>query len=267
MEIIACRIGQVMGVRIPPAYAGVSNKEQPGQAVYGALIEWFYPEDARYFEGALFLGEAIPGFDYKKGRQHNLQTILNLPTFAEKDDRGIFHQHMLEYWAAILTFDTVIGNVDRHQANWGFILPHPEQLSDGSHNLDVNTSPAFDNGTALAWGESEEKFANFDDKNYLMRYLTRPQKAKHHMSWSLDTLGENINFFDFMRRFVAEYSETKELILSKLQFTENDIRERIEPLAAIPRAADSGLTKNRLEFTLRLVMERTALLKDALDKP
>ena len=87
------------------------------------------------------------------------------------------------------------------------------------------------------------------------------------MSWSLDTLQENINFFDFMRRFVSEYPETKDSIMSKLQFTENDIRNRIEPLTAIPAAAESGLTEKRLEFTLRLVMERTALLRNALDDP
>src|SRR5271169_3937555 len=41
MEIIAYRIGQVMGVMVPPAFVGVSNQEKPGQPVYAALIEWF----------------------------------------------------------------------------------------------------------------------------------------------------------------------------------------------------------------------------------
>jgi len=266
MEIIAYRIGQVMGVAVPSAYVGVSNKEQTGKVTYGALIEWFYSKDAGYLEGAFLLGEFIPDFDYKTGKQHNLQTILNLPPFAERDDKGAFRQHMLNYWADVLAFDTVIGNLDRHPANWGFVLPHLEQLEDSSGTLDVNTSPAFDNGTALSWKQSEENFVKFDDKDYLNRYLTRPQKARHHMSWSLDTLDENINFFDFMRRFVSEYPETRALIMSKLQFTENDLRSCLEPLPAIPAAAESGLTRKRLEFTLRLVMERTALLKDALDK-
>ena len=267
MEIIAYRIGQIMGVPVPPAYVGVSNKEQPSQATYGALIEWFYSEDARYVEGALFLLNTISDFDYKTGRQHNLQTILDILPYFERIDKEKLRRSHVQYWAGVFTFDTVIGNVDRHPANWGLIFPHPEQLEDSSDNLDIVTSPAFDNGTALSWEQPEENFAKFNDRAYLLRYLTRPQKARHHMSWSLDTLDENINFFDFMRRFVSEYPETKELIMSKLQFTEDDIRNRIEPLAAIPAAAESGLTQKRLEFTLRLVMERTALLRDALEKP
>lgn len=265
MEIIAYRIGQVMGVPVPPAYVGVSNKEHPGQAIYGALIEWFYPEDARYVEGALFLNLLMPDFDYKTGKQHNLLMVLNpIPPMGNEDSE--FRQGVLKHWAVVLTFDTVIGNVDRHPANWGFIFPHLEQLTDHSIGLEVGLSPAFDNGTALSWGELERNFAKFDDKTYLRRYLTHPKKARHHMRWSLENQ-EDINFFDFMRRFVREYPETKELIVSKLQFTEDDIRNRIEPLAAIPRASESGLTENRIEFTLKMVMERTALLRDALKEP
>jgi hypothetical protein len=259
MEIIAYRIGQVMGVRVPHAYAGVSHTEQPGQPIYGALIEWFYPEDAKYVEGANLLGPFMPDFDYKTGKPHNLKSILSVLPHANRDDEDI-----RRFWANVLTFDTVIGNVDRHPANWGFTFTKPEQHPDGSLHLEFKVAPAFDNGTALSWEQSEENFAKFDDKNYLNRYLTRPQKARHHMSWSLDTLDENINFFDFMRRFVSEYPETKESIISKLQFTENDIRERIGPLADIPNAADSGLTENRIEFTLKMVMERTALLRETL---
>ena len=267
MEVIAYRIGKIMGVPVPPAYVGVSNKEQPGQATYGALIEWFYPENARHLAGAIFLGHRIPNFDYKTGRPHNLHAILSPLIFADGSDPDTIQRIHLEYWASVLTFDTVIGNVDRHPANWGYVYTPPERLPDGSGDEKLHASPAFDNGTALSWEQPEENFAKFDDAEHLRRYLTRPQKARHHMSWSIDTLDENINFFDFMQRFVSKYPETKDLIMSKLQFTEDDIRNRIGPLADIPHATDSGLTKNRIEFTLRLVMERTALLKDALDRP
>ena len=185
MEIMAYRIGQVMDVSVPPAYVGLSNREKPGQAVYGALIEWFYSQDERYVEGARLIGPYIQGFDYKTGWQHNLQTILIIPSFKNVPDPEENRSLLVAHWARILTLDTVIGNVDRHPENWGVV--GPEGLARGV--VQVRLSPAFDNGTALSYEQPEEYFSRFDDEEYALRYLRKPRRARHHMRWSLDEAG------------------------------------------------------------------------------
>lgn len=260
MEVIAYRIGQVMDIRVPPAYVGLSNQEKPGQAVYGALIEWFYSQEERYIEGARLIRPLIPEFDDKTGWQHNFQTILNVPLFNGLPDPEKTQRELVEYWAKILAFDTVIGNTDRHPENWGIILPAEPK----GETVLVRFSPAFDNGTAMSYEQPEEHFTKFDDENYALRYLARPRKARHHMRWSLEEQGD-MSFFDFMGRFVREFPQTRDSIASRLEFTEDDLRARLVGLTSIPVGEGWRLTPQRLDFTLALIMQRVSLLKSALE--
>jgi hypothetical protein len=266
MEIMAYRIGQIMDVQVPRTYVGLSNQEKPGQAVYGALIEWFYSGSERYIEGARLIRPLIPGFNDNTGEQHNLQTILNIPIFTAVPDPVENRRTLLSYWAGVLAFDTVIGNVDRHPENWGVVAPTDFGKESRKDVLvKGRLSPAFDNGTAMSYEQPEEHFARYNDERYALRYLKKARRAKHHMRWSLEEKG-NLNFYDFMRRFVQEYPHTKEAVLRRLQYTEEDLRARLGGLQAIPVNEGCRLTPQRLDFTLKLVMMRTSLLKGAMEK-
>jgi hypothetical protein len=261
MEIMAYRIGQVMEVPVPPALVGLSNREKPGQPVYGALIVWFYSQEERYIKGASLIGPRVPAFNDKTGQPHDLQTLLSTPTFTKVPDPAENRHRLVAHWAMILTFDTVIGNADRHPENWGIVtsLEHKEGIGP------VRLSPAFDNGTAMSYERPEDHFSKFDDEQYVLRYLKKPRRARHHMRWSLDD-GGNMNFFDFMRRFTREFPETRNSILGRLQFTEADLRARLGGLPSIPVDEGCRLTERRLDFTLKLVMKRTELLRRALEE-
>jgi hypothetical protein len=260
MEIMAYRIGQVMDVPVPPAYVGLSNQEKPGQQVYGALIEWFYSQDERYVEGARLISPMIPGYDDKTGSQHNLQTLLDIPAFKDVPDPEGNRRILVDHWAGVLTFDTVIGNVDRHPVNWG--VTRPAEAKEGV--MSVGLSPAFDNGTAMSWEQPEKNFAKFDDEGHCRRYLTKPSKARHHMRWSLADRSD-MNFFDFMRRFAREFPQTRDSIMRRLQFSEADLRARLSGLPSMPVSEEWRLTPRRLDFTLSLIMRRAEMLKAALE--
>jgi hypothetical protein len=240
----------------------LSNKEKPGQKVYGALIEWFYSREERYVEGARLIGPLIAGFDYKTGRQHNLQTLLSIPEFQNVPEPAENGRQLVAHWARVLTFDTVIGNVDRHPENWGIVTPL--ELKGGV--VSARPSPAFDNGTAMSYEQTEEHFPRFDDAMYARRYLTKPRRARHHMRWSLDEQ-DDMNFFDFMRRFVREFPETRDSILSRLRFTEADLRTRLDGLPSIRVDDGCRLTERRLSFTLAMLMRRAAMLRLAVEQP
>ena len=140
-EIIAYRFGRIIGVDVPPAHIGLSTIYEKGVETYAALIEWFYDESKDvYITGEQIMVGLIEDFDTKKGRKHNLKTIRGF----FKDDK-----EALNYWARVLTFDTLIGNTDRHQENWGLILKNAKLNPKGSGK--IYPSPAFDNGTALCY--------------------------------------------------------------------------------------------------------------------
>jgi hypothetical protein len=261
MEVMGHRIGQLIGVAVPPAYVGVSHVWRPGEASYGALIEWFYWDDEQFIEGAHLIGPLIEGFDYGKGSQHNLQTILDLD-FHDGSSAEQTRRWLVDYWAKVLTFDTVIGNVDRHPANWGVVVTRGATGDVVARRL----SPAFDNGTAMSYEQPEEHFRRFEDDQYVRKYLTRPDRARHHMRWDLTGAGP-LNFFDFMRRFVSAYPESRATVLEGLGFTEESLRARLGPLVAIKVNEASRLTQCRLDFTLKLIMKRAELLRDAMEKP
>ena len=261
MEVIAYRLGQVIGVPVPPAYVGLSNLEKRGQAVHGALIEWFYGDDKLYVEGSRLISPQVPAFDYKQGRPHDLLTVLEIPLLAIGPDGKSNRRGLVRHWAKVLAFDTLIGNVDRHPDNWGILLPR--DAPDGS--VRVSLSPAFDNGTAMSYEQPEARFERFNDPGYLDRYLARPRKARHHMGWSPTESGD-MSFFEFMRRFVSEFPWASADVLACADFAARDLLAVAEPLAAIRVAGDSRLTRRRLDFTVKLIMRRRERLLSALGK-
>lgn len=70
-EIVAYRIGTLLGVEVPPAHAAYDTESNQG----GALIEWFYGHPGRarhdFTRGGDHLVSMIPNFDREKGTQHN----------------------------------------------------------------------------------------------------------------------------------------------------------------------------------------------------
>lgn len=255
MEIIAYRIGDVLNVKVPPTYVGMSIKEAEDseKPVLGSLIEWFYGAQDEYRDGGRLIGPLIENFNYETGEQHNLQT--NLAQTFPCDEIQIHHL-LVEYWAKILTFDTIIGNTDRHQDNWGLIMPPIAE----NNKFSVNFSPAFDNGSALDYGVPERRFENFSDSDYAEKYL---RNGKHHMKWSLDE-PKNLNFFEFMKRFVSEYQFTKQIVEGLLQFQREDLEKRLNPLLNIKVPEEFCLTPSRLRFTIDMIFYRVNLLREAL---
>ena len=260
VEIMACRIGQIMQVPVPPAFPGFRTAPEPGEDPYGAVIEWFYSEKETYAMGALFLRGVIPDYDWKTGKQQNLMSILNLPLWANEINR----RKVLAHWANVLTFDAVIGNTDRQPENWGVIVPSQEECSkNDSETINLRLSPAFDNGTGMGWEQLEENLYRFDDPAEVTRYLTNPKKARHHMKWAMDDAAP-IGFFQFIAKLCAEYPWTREIVMNRLEFDEQTVRSKLEPLTMIPIAERWRLTNKRLEFTVSLVLRRRELLLEAL---
>jgi len=249
VEIIAYRLGQLMDVEVPPAYIAFRNEDK----VYGTLIEWFYTRDENYEDGGNIMRAHIKPYDSKKGTQHNLETILKFT--------GHSIENKIEHWAKVFAFDTVIGNTDRHHDNWGLVYARPHGSKTDKKVL--RYSPAFDNGTAMGYEILEKNFYKFDDSQYLHRYLTKKGKARHHMKWRYPEV-EPSNFFDFMKRFVEEFPESKDTILKCLDFSHHKIEKKLTGLVPMVSDEKCKLTEKRLKFFVKLITIRANILKEIL---
>lgn len=254
VEIIAYRLGCLIGVEVPPAHVGYNrcyHRDDAGACVpvYGALIEWFYDGKVdAYVSGGQIMSVIVEGYDRKKGEQHNLSSIMEFT-------QGKIYR----YWAGVLTLDTLIANTDRHQDNWGWISCQNKK----EENLNLKSSPAFDNGTALEYSVQEENFDKYQQEMKLKAHLGNPKRAKHHMKWSLED-DSPLNFYEFMARFALKYPETRDIILKHLCFERTEIEEILTPLCSIVVDTKYALTPQRLEFMLDMIFRRKELLEKAL---
>ena len=253
-EIIAFRLGLIAEIEVPPAHIGLSNKYNPGQVTYGALIEWFY-DDKRdlYGEGGQFMVQAVKDYDRQRGTQHNFLTIASL----FKDLLPRFHRH----WAGVFTLDCLTGNTDRHQDNWGLVLKGAR--SKPSKKVVLGFSPAFDNGTALGYEIVERNIDKYIDEKRREKYLTNPRRARHHMKWSLDEK-EDYNFYDFMKKFVLEFPDTKPIIGKHLNFSRSQVEEILTSLTIAISDSEYCLSQKRLDFIIEFIFRRKQLLEKAL---
>jgi len=251
-EIIAYRLGCVIGITVPPAHIGLSKIYEKGEDTYAALIEWFYDDKVDgYFSGGQLMVAHIEDFDRSRGEKHNFKTIIG----SFKSDESI-----LNNWAKVLTFDTLTGNLDRHQDNWGFIVK--ESVEKSKMTIDLTSSPAFDNGTALGYEILEDDLYKFNDIEKLERYL-RHKKARHHMKWSLEDT-QAYTFFGFMKKLTVEFPNTKPIIARHLSFSLQQVEEVLVPLVNAVECPSHKLTQERLDFTLKLIFGRKRILEETL---
>ena len=80
-EVVAYRIGCLLGVQVPSAFAAYNSETKH----CAALIEWFYNDSSEALVMAGdFLQKIRPGFDRKRGTQHNLlDNTLLMRMFAQ----------------------------------------------------------------------------------------------------------------------------------------------------------------------------------------
>ena len=128
--------------------------------------------------------------------------------------------------------------------------------------IDINTSPAFDNGTALCYEILEQNIDKYEDTNRLERYLTG-RHAKHHMKWSLDEEGQ-LNFYEFMKKFTIEFPQVKTIMADHLSFTYDQVVEVLAPLVEAVSDPMYKLTRKRLDFVLKMIFGRKRLLEESL---
>ena len=290
VEIIAYRLGILVGVPVPPAYVAYDSDNNNA----AALIEWFLmPSSARvrplgpiervinsvaglaaritpdkviknlskrfslvverYVPGGDIMQRIIRNYDRKKGKQHNFEHIY---TFCKVlNEKSLLSDDWLQIWAKILTFDALIGNTDRHQDNWGLIWTFS-----GDKGLTARIAPAFDNGTSMGHEILPEKFHLFNEEKYIQKYIYR---GTHHMRMNLrDDMPTNHG--KFIYDLSLKYPEITDAVMKTLKFDIDSARDIIYGLTKFE--VPVPLSAQRAEFMVKLLSARQKYIISLLER-
>jgi hypothetical protein len=245
-EVIAYNIAKNLGINVPKAYAAYDNTT----GTCGALIEWFYGPNESFVAAGNFFQRIIPLFDRDKGKQHNIKDSLAI-VGAILDNKFSAQE---EFYTMLL-FDSLIGNTDRHQDNWGFTV-----TPIGLEEVQWGFSPWFDNGTSLAHELSLKKVSQWGKDPYF-NYVNRGQ---HHLRKSRHE-DVQMKHLDSMR-FVADRSPELASRFSKMleNFSLDGLKWCLEHYVNLPIPEIGRLSNERAELIFKITSLRHEMLREKL---
>lgn len=241
-EVIAYRLGVLLGVTVPPAFVAVDGQRQ----VAGVLVEFFYG-----FPGDNAPPRFVHGVDLMQGMH------VNLMRGSLRDNLAVCRAHKVagadRWWGRTIAFDALIGNTDRHLENWG-LLVRREQEGKPEYSL----PPVYDNGTSLGWEMAGAQMEQLQDPDRLARYIAR---GTHHYGWDPGDR-PSAQHAELCKVFCGTYRSTLPEILGLLGFQERSVAEICQ--ACTHFDVEAPFTKERALFVTNLLMARQRALIAAL---
>lgn len=292
-EIIASEVGQSLGFNVLKYDIAYNGKE------LGCISKsMVYQGENKLTEGIGYL----TGYDTtyqpadKKGSKthYTFQFIVDaLKSF--KLDR--FIENIIE----IIIFDSLIGNSDRHQENWGvltdyndviriledlpakqkksgfeFFMYHVFRWLSKSANSEYNQvlkilelssssgsfAPIYDSGSSLGREKEEEKIKQILKDNVMMEAFIRRGESEIH--WD----GEKLNHFRLIEKINNEYPEFVRKTIDNVESKFNI--EKIQQIVLnIDKSVPHNITMNKLsqqrkEFIIKIISLRFEKLKEIL---
>lgn len=247
-EIVAFHVGAMIGVPVPPAYPAINSSNNES----AALIEWFYEDGLQSsILGGRFMQQLIPGFNMKTGQEHNFKTIRVLFGAFQRANL-LVDSNWLQAWAKGLIFDSLIGNTDRHQNNWGFLFD-PSKAEAGAM-----IAPWFDNGTSLGCDRFEHKVSRWPEDHFT-QYLYNGQ---HHMRWSKTKAGR-VGMFEMPKLLIELDPSLRDPMLKCIQAVDlPKLANFLDECTAIQSYVPLSIWRSK--FMYRLIERRKTILAEIL---
>jgi len=247
-EIVAYRVGCLVGLEVPPAFAAWNSST--GECA--ALIEWFYAEGR---ERLVLAGDDLqrlrPNFDRRRGSDHSMGD--NVTLLRAYSHSGFLTTDWRAWWGNALAFDALIGNVDRHQDNWGFVWEGV-----GSPARRARLTPLFDNGTALGY----ERFPHLTNAWNDQRWEQYVSRGRHHVRWQHGDEQDRSHISHVRRAMQVWPQICPELRRRFAGLTSADLAESIHDLPNLMLPV--RMTPERFALMLKLLGRRLSLLQQAI---
>lgn len=236
-EYLMNRIGEELGLNMAKSKLALAGRQirflsryfldtaKNEQLIHGAQIY------ARHLDDEDFVEQA------NERKRNNITRELFTFQFTEEAIKAIFPEHqasILQDFIAMIIFDAIVGNNDRHFYNWGVI-------HDVFYETAPRFSPIYDTARGLFWNENEENIKAYfsSEKQLEIRLNKYVDKTQPRLGW--DGAG-NLNhfelvrkifsvdarFYDICRSLVAEDKNRRIIRLLDEEFTDMMSAERLE---------------------------------------
>lgn len=247
METVAFLVGKSLKISVPKALPAV-RRINLADTEHGALLEWFYDKQSHLFVHASdFFHVLITDFDDASGQHHNIEDLRIICRAIAM--HGANKANWSEWVCDMLLLDSVIGNSDRHQENWGVIfVPEVGAESDATKTKRY-LSPFYDNGTSLGHERYVDRVQGWTQKN-VDDYI---QKGCHHLRKSRKDTRTRLGHLSSIQELATNPSH-KEHFKEKMSLNFSELSKQIRRLCEIK--IDVPFTPQRADWTIRLLQRR-----------
>lgn len=288
-EIISSEVGRLLGFNVLEY-----NIAKHGNEI-GCISKSMNTEEECLTEGVGILTGYDNTYDPENKSSYSTYTFHFIKSAIESFNLDEHVENIIK----TIIFDSLIGNSDRHQENWGFITPYKEAELTGeeanhvffklkdrfkqirdllkkSENFESNAhvkvkilrmegdyAPIYDSGCCLAREKSEDAVKQMlNDKTMFDSFINR---GKSEIRWG--DKGEKINHFDLVSNIKIEFPAIVEKAINNVisLYDENKIRNiviNIDKELPNELQEEYGLSSQRKELICRLINERFLRLKN-----
>lgn len=259
-EVIASEIGKFLGFDMLH-YDVAWNNGRLGCLSMSMIDARF----AELQEGYKWLTGFDSTYDVKNKEAYTFQLILKMMNKRFQNKK--FTENIIK----IIVFDSIIGNEDRHQENWGIIVAMQTSAKTSFFKKTKNESvepsylfaPIYDSGSSLGRELNDQKVEQIlKDKIQLEAYINR---GKSEIHWE----GEKgkLKHFDLIKRISDNgFQDTILEIIKTLQvkYRESDIADIINGIdnCLPPECLSLKIPQCRKKFLIKLVSLRIQKLFD-----
>lgn len=282
-EIIASEIGRALGFNVLEY-----NIAKHGDDV-GCLSQSMNTDGQSLTEGT----NILTGYDNTYTPQDKISYSAYTFDFIHKALKHYHWEESINDIIKVVIFDSIIGNSDRHQENWGFIttINPPPLVKDTNNTLvgkltsllrakknDVNDieknnglvpmqgwfAPIYDSGCCLAREKLDEDVVKLLHNTLMFEsYINR---GKSEIRWG--EKGEKLNHFSLIKEIRKKHGGIVDAEINRVTkvFNQDNIQEIIFNIDnALPKELNSyALTEERKELILKLICHRFIRLKEVL---
>jgi hypothetical protein len=228
-EIIASEIGKELGFNTLPYHIAFNGKE------IGCISESMINTNKNKLSEII---NYLRGYDsnYKPNDKNSYSKYTF--HFIEKALKDCRLKDKMNHIVTTIIFDSLIGNGDRHQENWGFIVPNTN-LNEKIKDKTVDTTffkslmkifhqnlpkyyledskgifaPIYDSGSCLGRELSDEKVEKMlEDRKMLEAYINRDRSE---IRW--EGAKNKISHFDLIQKIKNESSSYKDIVVNEIE--------------------------------------------------
>jgi hypothetical protein len=229
-ERVTADIARAIGLPVPDVHYA-----RRGEAL-GTVIYSFLGDGERLVHGGEIFAGQYDGFDpwdYKSHTYQRLRKIMILPAISLR-----VHEMLL--------FDALVGNVDRHVNNWGFVS-----------NSFQYFAPIFDNGSTLIARCDEEKCGHVLRDRPQFDGLVR--NCDSRIYWDCGDRCEKLRHFDFVRRLIRDYAKDVRSVEGRFKTISS-----AQLTACLDEVPEDWLGPTQLKVAAQLIETRHQCLLEAL---